>query len=71
MNQEKSYAERLSKAQELVSQLHKSFPEQGKTNQASDVSTKHQEAYSKLRTRALKYIGIDRGRSFGQVKEFL
>ncbi len=71
MNQEKSYAERLSKAQELVSQLHKSFPEQGKTNQASDVSTKHQEAYSKLRTRALKYIGIDRGRSFGQVKRIL
>lgn len=71
MNQKKSYAERLSKAQELVSQLHKSFPEQGKTNQASDVSTKHQEAYSKLRTRALKYIGIDRGRSFGQVKRIL
>ncbi|HHU53534.1 MAG TPA: hypothetical protein GXZ43_05610 [Clostridiaceae bacterium] len=70
MNQEESYQKRLAKAQEIVSQLHKNFPKKGK-NQASDVSTKHQEAYFTLRQRAIKYIGIDRGRSYGQVKKIL
>ncbi|MGB4609723.1 MAG: RecX family transcriptional regulator [Saccharofermentanales bacterium] len=70
MNQDDSFRKRLAKAQEIVSQLHKNFPEKGK-NQASDVSTKHQEAYLTLRQRAIKYIGIDRGRSYGQVKNIL
>ncbi|HHT24124.1 MAG TPA: RecX family transcriptional regulator [Clostridiaceae bacterium] len=71
MNQEESFQKRLAKAQEIVSQLHKKFPKKGKTNQASDVSTKHQEAYFTLRQRAIEYIGIDRGRSYGQVKRVL
>lgn len=71
MNQEESFQRRLSKAQEIVSQLHKNFPKKGKTNQASDVSTKHKEAYFTMRQRAIKYIGIDRGRSYGQVRKVL
>ncbi|NLJ70144.1 MAG: hypothetical protein GX328_01595 [Clostridiaceae bacterium] len=71
MNKEESFQKRLAKAQEIVSQLHKNFPKKGKTNQASDVSTKHQEAYLTMRQRAIKYIGIDRGKSYGQVKKIL
>ncbi|NLM19508.1 MAG: RecX family transcriptional regulator [Clostridiaceae bacterium] len=71
MKQEESFQKRLTKAQEIVSQLHQDFLKKRKTNQASDVPTKHQEAYFALRQRAIKYIGIDRGRSSGQVKKIL
>lgn len=71
MNKDELQKKRLNEAKEIVSQLHKNFPKKEKNNQASDKSTKYQEAYFSLRSRAIRYIGIDRGKSFGQVKRVL
>lgn len=71
MTKEDKQKKHVENMQDLVSKIHNSYSKKEKSNQASAVSKENTEAYSNMRVRALKYIGIDRGRSFAQVERIL
>lgn len=58
----------IKKIKSLVDSIHN----ENKVNiEVSEPVREHSEAYFELRRRALKYIGIDSGKSFGQVMRVL
>ncbi len=58
----------ISNIKSLIDSIHQTHETR---QEVSEIPPEHSEAYFELRRRALKYIGIDRGKSFGQVMQKL
>lgn len=71
MRTENEKSKKIENMKDIVAKIHKSIPDNKDEDKASVDTSKHTEAYSNMRVRALKYIGIDRGKSFDQVARVL
>ncbi|NLZ71927.1 MAG: hypothetical protein GX909_05450 [Clostridiaceae bacterium] len=71
MEKNQSQSEKVDKIRGLLSDLENSFETKKSRNVSPNISDEQTEDYRNLRIRALKYIGADRGRSYGQVNRVL